>query len=204
MKLLKLTAAATAILLSSSANAAMILTTLLPGVNDGINSDGSEQLDGIIGIDVTHLDRVDWIYDADGDPLNGNQLLNPQTSGGLTITGTVFKPEPDSTEAIAGTWSWDDSFGSLDFLTFKFDNWLAVYQITGGDTFGNWSALGACDDGLTAGLIDSAQHTSCTNNGNAFALSHSAGYSVVPVPAAVWLFGSGLLGLIGMARRKKA
>ena len=28
--------------------------------------------------------------------------------------------------------------------------------------------------------------------------------SAVPVPAAVWLFGSGLLGLIGMARRKKA
>ena len=24
-----------------------------------------------------------------------------------------------------------------------------------------------------------------------------------PVPAAVWLFGSGLLGLIGMARRRK-
>ncbi len=30
------------------------------------------------------------------------------------------------------------------------------------------------------------------------------GASVVPVPAAVWLFGSGLLGLVGMARRKKA
>lgn len=28
--------------------------------------------------------------------------------------------------------------------------------------------------------------------------------SAVPVPAAVWLFGSGLLGLIGIARRKKA
>ena len=28
--------------------------------------------------------------------------------------------------------------------------------------------------------------------------------SVVPVPAAVWLFGSGLVGLIGVARRKKA
>ena len=26
----------------------------------------------------------------------------------------------------------------------------------------------------------------------------------VPVPAAVWLFGSGLLGLIGVAKRKKA
>jgi hypothetical protein len=26
----------------------------------------------------------------------------------------------------------------------------------------------------------------------------------VPIPAAAWLFGSGLLGLVGMARRKKA
>ncbi|MGB5398541.1 MAG: VPLPA-CTERM sorting domain-containing protein [Gammaproteobacteria bacterium] len=25
----------------------------------------------------------------------------------------------------------------------------------------------------------------------------------MPVPAAVWLFGSGLIGLIGIARRKK-
>jgi len=28
--------------------------------------------------------------------------------------------------------------------------------------------------------------------------------SSIPVPAAVWLFGSGLLGLIGISRRKKA
>ena len=32
----------------------------------------------------------------------------------------------------------------------------------------------------------------------------SVEFTVVPVPAAVWLFGSGLLGLVGMARRKKA
>ena len=36
----------------------------------------------------------------------------------------------------------------------------------------------------------------------AFAVPGS--WSVVPVPAAVWLFGSGLLGLIGVARRKKS
>jgi len=32
----------------------------------------------------------------------------------------------------------------------------------------------------------------------------TVGAGVVPVPAAVWLFGSGLLGLIGIARRKRA
>jgi len=32
----------------------------------------------------------------------------------------------------------------------------------------------------------------------------STDVAAVPVPAAVWLFGSGLLGLIGVARRKKA
>lgn len=31
-----------------------------------------------------------------------------------------------------------------------------------------------------------------------------ADFAVVPVPAAVWLFGSGMLGLIGVARRKKS
>lgn len=33
---------------------------------------------------------------------------------------------------------------------------------------------------------------------------HSGDVSAVPVPAAIWLFGSGLLGLIGISRRKKA
>ena len=30
------------------------------------------------------------------------------------------------------------------------------------------------------------------------------GQMVIPIPPALWLFGSGLLGLVGMARRKKA
>ena len=40
-------------------------------------------------------------------------------------------------------------------------------------------------------------------NGYAWAVQ-SGDVSAVPVPAAVWLFGSGLVGLVGLARRKKA
>ena len=36
------------------------------------------------------------------------------------------------------------------------------------------------------------------------ALVRTSTLSAVPIPAAVWLFGSGLLGLVGVARRKKA
>ena len=34
--------------------------------------------------------------------------------------------------------------------------------------------------------------------------AHNGDVGVIPVPAALWLFGSGLLGLVGVARRKKA
>jgi len=37
-----------------------------------------------------------------------------------------------------------------------------------------------------------------------FFIDNLSADAVVPVPAAVWLFGSGLIGLIGIARRKKS
>jgi len=39
---------------------------------------------------------------------------------------------------------------------------------------------------------------------DAIGAATSAAPAAVPVPAAMWLFGSGLLGLVGVARRKKA
>ena len=35
-------------------------------------------------------------------------------------------------------------------------------------------------------------------------ITGNASIGIIPVPAAVWLFGSGLIGLMGVARRKKA
>ena len=42
----------------------------------------------------------------------------------------------------------------------------------------------------------------CKKSGDCFSKAYFAGGSPVPVPAAVWLFGSGLLGLLGFVRRK--
>jgi len=40
-------------------------------------------------------------------------------------------------------------------------------------------------------------------NGTGVTANATTSVSAVPVPAAVWLFGSGLIGLVGVARRKK-
>ncbi len=40
-------------------------------------------------------------------------------------------------------------------------------------------------------------------NGTGVTANATTSVSAVPIPAAVWLFGSGLIGLIGLARRKK-
>ena len=58
------------------------------------------------------------------------------------------------------------------------------------------------------GLVSDSPFTSvdihfATRRGSDGVLIDDLQYAVVPVPAAVWLFGSGLLGLIGISRRKK-
>lgn len=54
-------------------------------------------------------------------------------------------------------------------------------------------------NGLTSGTGTGIGQWTLSQGG---VLSYSAAVSAVPVPAAVWLFGSGLLGLVGIARRR--
>lgn len=74
----------------------------------------------------------------------------------------------------------------------------------------NFATLGTCTTGMTNDTVGGSPMTSPAFSGynanfdilsvhyNSFAATPA-----VPVPAAVWLFGSGLLGLVGIARRKK-
>jgi hypothetical protein len=76
-----------------------------------------------------------------------------------------------------------------DWSTYKYST-VADASATGGITLQFNSTCGAAPNCVADFTIDN--------------VSISADVSAVPVPAAVWLFGSGLLGLVGVARRKKA
>ena len=82
--------------------------------------------------------------------------------------------------------------------------WMAgetvVYTITSTDaiTASSFNYLSA-PGGNAAGPFLSVARFQSTGDGSD---SDWVGAGVIPIPAAVWLFGSGLLGLIGIARRK--
>ena len=116
-----------------------------------------------------------------------------------------------------GTCLGNDSSGQfpavLDTIAnpFKYandDGWPAANQGISGSPMmdGPFPNMSANFDVLTLTATGQSTTTEIAYNCT-FALGDSCpetAVAAVPVPAAVWLFGSGLLGLVGVARRKKA
>ena len=168
-------------------------------LNDGLTQtvSGRLSIDGLSVdsdgmIDYTGAGSVSFTY-------NGSSLINPFTMGGpyvfsqgLLATGVVadgFEFRYSSTQNLADP----ANPVSFDFPNFCTDLGQLVIdfgcQNIGDITFrlkstGDWSISG----------------TQASDIGGSGQFSVSA----VPIPAAAWLFGSGLVGLIGLARRKKA
>ena len=87
-----------------------------------------------------------------------------------------------ATTDTSGTWTLTGDIKPLFFVD-KYNGSYDIYTYMGGDT-SPFSDSWFRQDGKTT--------------------SHLSVYGAVPVPAAVWLFGSGLLGLVGIARRKES
>lgn len=134
-------------------------------------------------------------------------------------------------DPVTATGSFDDSLiggdivngsGTLDFTTDITDLLISVGSqvFTSGDDNGSGSLAidnGTVLDGLGSAGFDYAGTNSGGNLLTSFTgtdsfLGNSELYGIwdtfeltaVPAPAAVWLFGSGVLALVGVARRKSA
>ena len=164
----------------------------------------------------------------------GFNVVEPETTNGLVTSDIVNLPAnwsafveytPPNNQGTA-----QNGFGKFDAvvdansqanrldpsLTFSIDNAFNSFDviadyIAGSNPGSNGSSLFAIhiagftdqnplDPGGTCTGTPDANNPDC----NLLTSVWVGGGTVVPVPAAVWLFGSGLLGLIGVARRKKA
>jgi len=123
-----------------------------------------------------------------------------ETATGFSIT---FDSGSYVTGAQSGTWTVTDT--SVDYLTFKIDGYYILAKVTGAS--GLWSAdindwsPTYTDLVCPAGICNPDARNYEAGDFPLQDLSNVRSYSVVPIPAAVWLFGSGL-GLLGWMRRK--
>lgn len=123
---------------------------------------------------------------------------NPSFGDGSTAAGAVSVAPVLSynggTQALAADYIGANDEGPFSGGGFDVDTFSYTYQ---------W------DLSLLAGITDYDIEWGQINHTGLLALqleqsdSFTMSAAVVPVPAAVWLFGSGLLGLVGIARRRR-
>ena len=154
-------------------------------------------------VDVTVDLRSDLNFVNTGGP---HAVFSFNATGVLVsdITNVLFNGVANPVYSIA-TSGINTPFGTFDFLldcTTGCSNG-APGQQSDPLTFTVLNALETDLVGLSSGGTDAyfAADVICVT-GDCFGATGAIG--AVPVPAAVWLFGSGLIGLVGFARRKKS
>jgi len=173
--------AASCVLLSTFVNAATIEATNMADA-DGVNF----SFENYFNVSLT----ANNISDATTDPATNTSIFET-----FTLT-SVFN---STTSLYEGSLS----IGSL--LTADFSNLVVNENPAGGnDFFANLSYTGGSLMGSLSDGTLSGGYTTDLFTGNVLVLATVTEVQAVPVPAAVWLFGSGLIGLVGIARRKKA
>jgi hypothetical protein len=131
---------------------------------------------GVIGGVTIGASVFDWFG---GQILNGTQFIfngGSHNNGTINVYGTNFQIVP---------------FGSCGFLDES--SWVAAPLQLSNNVSG--CVRGQLTDGST--FVDQY------NIGDAGGSLNFIQAAVVPVPAAVWLFSSGLIGLLGMSRKRR-
>ena len=187
---------------------AMTDSGLITTADDGAIADGAITFNGAVGSFVVN------IVTGVSDPLIGPGQLDLNSinvsggSGTLTIgltdtgyTGAV----PAYTANFGGTTSLTGSSVDFNFLhdaantEFGGASFFDPAPVSVGSFSGSDTAVVGAGSPYSLTILAEVDHTSSGQIS-----SFDAHLVPIPVPAAVWLFGSGLLGLVGIARRRRS
>ena len=120
-------------------------------------------------------------YNSDFTGMFDGNLFGLPVTGNLTIPNGIKNPV---FSPFSISWNGNDFSGGL-LIEVSFTS-LELFQIT---------TLDGDNDGVPGSIFSIGPNQSTS-------LALSGQFSAVPLPSALWLFGSGLIGLIGLARRK--
>lgn len=155
---------------------------------------GGVQADGNV-VSAGGFDPILALFDSTGNFIDENDdgdfvPVDPNTGEALDTELEILLAPGDYTVAI------------MQYVNFANGPTLGDGFAEQGNPFFT-AGLGGCSNGQFCDISNVAPYNNRTNQW-AFDVLNVNEVPAVPVPAAVWLFGSGLLGLVGMARRKKA
>jgi len=154
---------------------------------------------------IQEMPAVGTLYDSGGGSITIDEYFLGQNWGSNT-QATNFMGN-------TGAWSGSTGPGSAADTDFDYDNEIAAMsadQIAVGLLFewnNNPMAVLAIFECTGLGTVENPSMCVGVESvpmDNGVFIGSTIAVNAVPVPPAVWLFGSGLLGLVGMARRKKA
>ena len=134
---------------------------------------------------------------ADGS-FNLSALINDSgllASGTLDIGGTVAALGFSSGTLLTG------NLNAFGFPNAGGDPLEFLFEVTGGDAAGLYGGVGSIGGIILSGGTGFTGDFTTDFSGSGTAVADVA---PIPLPAAVWLFGSGLLGLVGVSRRRRA
>lgn len=131
----------------------------------------------------------DTLLAKDDEPFSSGSGSGGSTEFGvLEITQPAGGPVTEVRFTYTGT--------TPQIIVEKAGTWYSVYD---------WQTQISDGDGYYYFIRDFGDFDCAAQGVNCIAdTSYVAAYGVVPVPAALWLFTSGLLGLMGIARRRRA
>ena len=166
------------------------------GYGGGVQSDGNVVSAGGFDPMITIFDSS-GIYGGNLDGPSPPVLVDPAT--GLALDALFASSFDPGSYTLALTQYGNFALGPTLADGFAFEG------VTDFTTF--FELPESCSNGQFCSYMPDGENPVIpVNRTNAWALDivNVASAGVVPVPAAAWLFGSGLLGLVGIARRRRA
>ncbi len=205
MKLIKLSLAATLLAFSVNANSALI--------DNGLYT--TDDVSGLDWLDLTVTDsqaynsvealNPGWRHATNSEVENIFSTLfdgyySNLSNGGSSSSSGAYADQYEDTINFMSLFGITGTFNDNGYITeYSWGAYLDENNILRqmGARLSTWSGattLSGIDPTLDIGSI--------INTGNSYYGTYMVRASVVPVPAAVWLFASGLIGLVSLAKRQ--